>query len=321
MKYFITGSCGFIGSNFVRKFYSLNKDNKDKYKICSIDKMEQNFTKNNYYINNYHNFYLGDITNKLLIENIFELEKPDCIIHFAAESHVDKSIEDPTKFINSNILGTQVLIDAAIKYNIKKFIYVSTDEVYGQLLSENDLSWDESSLINPRNPYSASKLSGELLLKAAHQTFGLNYLITRCCNNFGPRQSNKNFIPKIIKSIILNEKMPIYGQGQQIREWIYVEDHCRALMHLAESEIINDTFNVSTGWEINNLEMFGMIANVMGKGHDLVEFVKDRPGHDYRYSINSNKLKNTGWKPSFDFSKSIEKTVDWYTNNKWFLKC
>lgn len=321
MKYLITGSCGFIGSNFVRKFYNLINEKQNFNKICSIDKMEQNFTKNNYYINNHHNFYIGDITNKLLIQNIFELEKPDYIIHFAAESHVDKSIEDPSKFINSNVLGTQVLIDAAIKFNIKKFIYVSTDEVYGQLLDSQASSWQEDALTNPRNPYSASKLSGELLLKAAHQTFGLNYIITRCCNNFGPRQSNKNFIPKIIKSIINNEKMPIYGDGKQIREWIYVEDHCKALIKLAESEIINDTFNVSTGWEMTNLEMFSVIANFMGKGHDLVEFVKDRPGHDFRYAINANKIKSIGWKPTFDFSKSIEKTVNWYMNNEWFLKC
>lgn len=321
MKYFITGSCGFIGSNFVRKIYNLKKESKNVNKICSIDKMEQNFTKNNYYINNYHSFYMGDITNSLLINNILELEKPDCIIHFAAESHVDKSIEDPSKFINSNILGTQVLINAALKYNIKKFIYISTDEVYGQLNSESDTPWTEDAIPNPRNPYSATKLSGEHLIKAAHETYGLNYLITRCCNNFGPRQSNKNFIPKIIKSIMLNEKMPIYGEGKQIREWIYVEDHCKAIAHLAESEIINETFNVSTGWEISNLEMFGTIANLMGKGHDLVEFVKDRPGHDFRYAISSAKIKNTGWKPSFDFSKSLERTIEWHLTNPWFLKC
>lgn len=319
MKILITGAAGFIGANFVRRSTFLK--NKE-HQFISIDKLLYPHSKSNFYISNgkSDNFYIADVADATVINSIFEIEKPEIIIHFAAESHVDHSIQTAAPFIYSNVLGTQNIIDNAVKHKSKLFFYISTDEVYGQLKSENDLSWDENALLNPRNPYSASKLSGELLVKAAHETHGLQYVITRCSNNFGPRQSLRNLIPKIIKNIIEEKEVPIYGQGRQIREWIFVEDHCDAIWKIIESNKYNEAYNVSSGNEISNLELFNHIANMMGKGHNLLKFVSERPGHDFRYSCNSNKLRELGWKPSNKFTKALESTISWYDNNRWFFK-
>jgi dTDP-glucose 4,6-dehydratase len=319
MKVLVTGAAGFIGANFIRRSTYLKGK---EHQFVSIDSLLYPHSKSNFYISNgkSDSFYMADIADKKIIDNIFEIEKPDIIVHFAAESHVDHSIETAAPFIHSNVLGTQTLIDCAVKHKVKTFFYISTDEVYGQLKSENEEGWDESAFPNPRNPYSASKLSGEFLVKAAHETHKLQYIISRCSNNFGPRQSTRNLIPKVIKNIAEGVDVPIYGQGQQMREWIFVEDHCDAIWHIIESKQYNQIYNISTGNEITNLELVNHIANIMGRGHNLFKFVPDRPGHDFRYSCKSDKLRALGWKPSVKFTKALESTISWYDNNRWFFK-
>lgn len=314
-KILVTGSCGFIGSNFIR-FINYNKL---PYKIVSVDKLVYQHSKNNLYVNKDYNFYIGDICDFHFMKNVFEIEKPDIVINFAAETHVDQSIENPLNCIDVNVKGTQVLLNLSNLNKLEKFIQISTDEVYGHL-GEHDKPWTENSLTNPRNPYSATKLAAESLVKANYNTFGLNYIITRSCNNFGIRQSTRNLIPKIIKNSFAGEVIPIYGTGMNIREWISVEDHTSAILKILESNIINETINISTGWEISNLEMFHLVTSFIGKGHDLIKFVSDRPGHDFRYAIDNTKLVQMGWKPASPFKKQLERTVNWYVNNQWFLK-
>lgn len=311
-KLLVTGSCGFIFSNFVRKalYEKLN------YSLVSIDKVTNPANLHNVYSNKGHTFYIADVSDSHTIDLIFSMEKPDLVIHGAAESFVDDSIAKPEPFMNSNVLGTQVMLNMAVKHKIQRFLYVSTDEVYGQL-GLNDNSWTEDAQINPRNPYSASKAAGELLVKAANQTYGLEYNITRSCNNFGPRQSIKNFIPKIIKSINNNIPIPVYGKGEQIREWMHVDDHCSALLKVIGGPA-NQTYNISTGAEFTNLELVGKICQIMGKGE--ISFVPDRLGHDFRYSINANKIKELGWKPNIKFKEGLQQTCEWYLRNDWFMK-
>ncbi len=228
------------------------------------------------------------------------------------------------EFVKSNVLGTQVLIDAAIKYKVSKFIYASTDEVYGSLNNEDEKSWTEESPLNPRNPYSATKASGELLVKAANISHGLDYIITRCCNNYGPRQPRRNLIPVLIANILENKECPIYGQGMQIREWLHVLDHCKAIKLLIEKGELNSIYNISSGQEYRNIEVFNEICNLMGKGNELLKFITDpRKGHDFRYSVNCDKLKNLGWKTDFKFKGvdgGLAHTINFYKNNQWILK-
>lgn len=315
-KVICTGTLGFIGSNFIRKAIY----NKDKnYSYVGIDLCENKKFLSNIYLNKNNQFYLADVADKHTIDNIFDIERPDYVIHFAAKSHVDESLKSPKDFIHSNIAGTQSLIDCSVKYGIKKFVLVSTDEVYGQL-NLDDPSWTEASVPNPRNPYSVSKYASELLLKAAGNAYGLQYNITRCCNNFGPRQQTKNLIPKIIKNIVNNTSVPIYGTGQQTRQWIYVEDHISAVVKVLEEGAANETYNVSTGWEFSNVEVFHEICKIMEKGDNLLKFVEDRPGHDFRYAVDSSKLRELGWKPTYKWKQALNHTVNWYLNNNWFLK-
>lgn len=316
-KLLITGSAGFIGSNFIRK---INYD-RSPYKMVSIDKLIKPSALNNIYINNRnHNFHIGDICDIHFIDRVFEYEKPDFVVHFAAESFVDDSLKDPLKFIHSNVAGTQVLVNAAVKWGVEKFVLQSTDEVYGQL-QENEESWTESACLNPRNPYSASKAASELILQAAGHSFGLNYNIVRSSNNYGPRQTSEKLIPKTIKCIEENKPIPLYGQGLQIRDWTYVMDNCVGIMKVLEEGKSGEIYNVSANQEFSNIEVIQKICNTLGKGHDLVSFVEDpRKAHDFRYSVNCNKIKELGWKPSWKFKDGIVETVQWYQHNSYFLK-
>lgn len=315
-KILITGSGGFIFSNFVRR--SLFENN--KYNIISIDRVEESSILNNIYTNKSHTFFIGDITDSHLLNIIFKTERPDIVIHGAAYTHVDNSIKDNIPFIKSNVQGTQSIIDVCLKYDVEKLIYISTDEIYGHLSDESEPSWKETSALNPRNPYSASKAAGELLVQAAGHTHGLKYIITRSSNNFGPRQSPDKLIPKIIRNVLRNEKVPIYGKGEQVRDWIFVQDKCDAILTLIERGVDNNIYNISAGNEVSNVEMFQNICNTLGKGHELLEFVEDRPGHDFRYSVNSDKLRDLGWSPKFKFKQGLLETANWYINNQWFLK-
>lgn len=314
-KVLCTGTCGFIFSNFIRRaiYEKLN------YSFVSIDRV--NFGDSNpIYWNRNHTFHIGDIRDQHIVDTIFKFERPDVVIHGAAETHVDNSLSDANSFVTSNVLGTQVLINASLKFDVEKFIYISTDEVYGHLENESAPSWKEEAPLNPRNPYSSTKVAGELLVKAAHNSHGLNYNITRSANNYGPRQTPDKLIPKVIKNIKAGLPIPVYGQGLQVRDWTHVYDNCAGIITVLEKGEPNEVYNISANQEFSNIEVVQHICNVMKAGHDLITFVKDRPGHDFRYSIDSSKLKKLGWLPGIKFKDGIIDTVDWFTNNQWFLK-
>lgn len=321
-KILITGTCGFIFSNFVRKLiYLSNKDHeKYPYTVVSIDKVNTNMA-NSIYWNKSHTFHIADITDSHIIDTIFQFEKPDIVIHGAAESAVDDSLSNPNVFITSNVLGTQVIINACLKYDVQKMIYISSDEVYGQLENESDPSWTESSPLNPRNPYAASKAAGELLVKAAHESHGLIYNITRASNNYGPRQTPNKLIPKVIKCIINNEKIPVFGEGKQIRDWTHVFDNCSAIINILKNGNSNEIYNISANQEFSNIEVIQNICNVIGSGYNLIEHIEDpRKSHDFRYSIDSSKTKSLGWKPQYRFKDGIVDTIKWFYDNKWYLR-
>lgn len=316
LKCLVTGSGGFIFSNFIRKAIYEKKP----YEFVSIDKITKSSVLNNIYNNKNNSFYIGDIADDHFINVIFEYERPDIVINGAAESFVDDSLKDPNKFIHSNVLGTQVLVNASVKFGVKKFIQISTDEIYGHLTSENDPPWTEDSPFLPRNPYSASKASAEMIVMAAGSTFGLNYNITRSCNNYGPRQTPEKFIPKIIKCILDGEKIPVYGKGAQIRDWMHVYDNCAAILKVLESGEDNQIYNISANQEFSNIEVVNEICNIMGTGHSLISFVEDRKGHDFRYSIDCSKIKKLGWSSQIKFRDGLRQAVEWYLTNKFFLR-
>jgi dTDP-glucose 4,6-dehydratase len=322
-KVLVTGTCGFIFSNFIRKsIYDQNqKRSEDRaYTFVSIDRVTANAI-NSMYWNKNHTFHIGDIRDSHVMDVIFQFEKPDIVIHGAAETFVDTSLKDPNSFVTSNVLGTQVVINSCLKHKVERMIYISTDEVYGQLTSESEAAWKEDAILNPRNPYSASKAAGELMVRAAHQTHGLIYNITRSSNCYGPRQLPEKLVPKAIKCVLDGEKIPIYGQGQQIRDWTYVADNCTAIMAVLDRGKPNEIYNISANQEFTNIETINLVCNAMGKGHDLISFIPDpRTGHDFRYAIDTTKIRELGWKPSYKFKDGIKDTVQWYLDNQWFLK-
>jgi dTDP-glucose 4,6-dehydratase len=316
-KVLVTGTAGFIFGNFIRKaIYE-----KYPYDLVSIDRLNNNAT-NSLYWNKNHTFYIADICDKHIIDTIFKFEKPEIVIHAAASTHVDESIKDPNIFIHNNILGTQVIIDNCVKYKTERLVYVSSDEVYGALNTDTEESWKEDAPLNPRNQYSVTKAAGEMLVKAAHNAYGLTYNITRASNNYGPRQDCTKLLPKAIKCILDSEKIPIYGKGMQIREWLSVFDNCAAVLTILDKGKPNEVYNISSNQEYRNIEVVQDICNVLGKGHELISFISDprNSAHDYRYSINCDKLKKLGWKPEKKFKEELKNTCNWYINNQWFLR-
>ena len=318
----ITGGLGFIGSNLV------NILSKKKYFIINIDKITYASNLNNISdnIKNYK-FYKQDINNQNFIKKILEKYNPSLIFNVAAETHVDRSIDSPRQFIDSNVYGVFNLLETIKKYKKKiKFIHVSTDEVYGDI-KKNKKSI-ESDSYNPSSPYAASKASGDLLIKSYVRTYKIPAIITNCCNNYGPNQYPEKLIPTIIYKIINQKPIPIYGNGKNIREWIYVEDHCNALIKISEKGILGENYNIGSGIELNNIEITKKIIssfkeidiNLANKAKFI--FVKDRPGHDLRYSLNSSKIKNNlKWDCKYKFDEGIKKTILWYVNkfNKNFF--
>ena len=318
----ITGGLGFIGSNLI------NILSKKKYFIINIDKITYASNLNNISenIKNYK-FYKQDINNQNFIKKILEKYNPSLIFNVAAETHVDRSIDSPRQFIDSNVYGVFNLLETIKKYKKKiKFIHVSTDEVYGDI-KKNKKSI-ESDSYNPSSPYAASKASGDLLIKSYVRTYKIPAIITNCCNNYGPNQYPEKLIPTIIYKIINQKPIPIYGNGKNIREWIYVEDHCNALIKISEKGILGENYNIGSGIELNNIEITKKIIssfkeidiNVANKAKFI--FVKDRPGHDLRYSLNSSKIKNNlKWDCKYKFDEGIKKTILWYVNkfNKNFF--
>lgn len=317
MNIIVTGGAGFIGGNFMH--YMVNKYPNDNI-ICidsltyagNMETLEPIKEKANY------KFYKVDITDRKSIYEIFEKEKPDYCINFAAESHVDRSVENPEIFLKTNILGTQVLMDACRKYGIKRYHQVSTDEVYGDLpLERLDLQFDETYPIKTSSPYSASKASADLLVMAYHRTFKLPCTISRCSNNYGPYHFPEKLIPLMISRALNDEKLPVYGEGKNVRDWLYVEDHCRAIDMIVRNGRDGEVYNVGGHEEKANIDIVKLIIKKLNKPESLIEFVKDRPGHDLRYAMNPAKLeKELGWKPSVTFEEGIDKTIAWYLNNK-----
>lgn len=320
MKYLITGGAGFIGSNFMH--YMTETYPEDMF-VC-IDALT--------YAGNYNNikelegrnnfkFVHGDITDRELIDNLFNEEHFDYVINFAAESHVDNSIKNPGIFLTTNILGTQVLMDACRKYGIKRYHQVSTDEVYGDLpLDRPDLLFSESNPIKTSSPYSASKASADLLVLAYARTFGLSVTISRCSNNYGPYQFPEKLIPVVISKALNNEPIPVYGKGENVRDWIHVHDHNVGVDLIVKHGRNGEVYNLGGHSERTNLEVVKTILKQLGKSENLITFVTDRPGHDLRYAIDSTKSeKELGWNRTYTFEEGIKETVDWYVNNQEWI--
>lgn len=313
-KVLVTGVLGFIGSNFIKELVK-----NPNYTLVGADNALYDYCLANTFKQDNYTFYLADIANEHIIDRIFKLEKPDIVFNLAAQSFVCNSIENPNPFIYSNVMGTQTLINASVKYNVSKFIQVSTDEVLGSHKTRHDIPWTEESPPKPRNPYSASKLAAESILYAANQTHKLPFNITRCCNVFGPRQpTDRNLIPKAIKNALKEIPMPIYGDGSHIREYIHVEDKISALLTVLEQGQDNEIYNIGSDNELTNTEVVKSIAKFFGKD-PKIDYTTDRKGHDFRYSLNSSKLRKLGWKPKHTFDSGLKSTINWYLNNKeWF---
>lgn len=307
----VTGGAGFIGLNFV--YYLLKNTS---YNITIIDSLTYaSHSKEIFQLSsdNRVRFTKGNITNDNDIQNVMD-RKYEAIIHFAAESHVDKSIKNAEDFIQTNIVGTYRLLQYLLKGYAKKMLHISTDEVYGTLKMNQEPFTEETS-ISPNNPYSATKASSDLLVRSYYETFGLPLITTRCSNNFGPFQHKEKFIPTIIYSALHNKKVPVYGDGMQIRDWLFVEDHCRAISLILEKGTFGEVYNIGGGNEKTNLSMVKQILNLMGKPESLIEYVQDRKGHDRRYAIDSTKLqKELGWEQTSSWDQALEKTVAWHIN-------
>ncbi len=310
----ITGSGGFIFGNFIRQvFYK-----KLPYTISSIDRVRESHI-HNIYVNQDHQFYITDIRDPHTLHVIFEKERPDVVIHGAAESCVDKSIDTTLPFTTSNVVGTQNIIDQCLAVNAK-LVYMSTDEVYGALPNDQVPPWTEESPLNPKNTYSATKAAGELLVRAAANTHGLKYNIVRASNNYGPWQTTEKLIPRIIDRVMTGNEIPIYGKGDQIRDWIHVYDTCAALFKVIDNGVNGEIYNITAKQEFTNLEVAQIVCNALGKGHELLKHVEDRQGHDFRYAMTNDKIKSLGWVPEFKFRDGISQTCQWYVINKFALQ-
>lgn len=320
-NFLITGGAGFIGGNFLRLM--VNKYPNDRY-VCvdaltyagNMETLEEILNKPNF------RFVHENICSKEAIFALFEEEHFDYVINFAAESHVDRSIDNPGIFLQTNIIGTQILMDACRKYGIKRYHQVSTDEVYGDLpLDRKDLFFKETNPIHASSPYSASKASADLLVMAYHRTYGLPVTISRCSNNYGPYQFPEKLIPLIIQKASRNEKLPIYGNGENVRDWLYVDDHNNAIDLIVRNGKDGEVYNIGGHNERSNLEVVKTILKVLGKDESLITYVKDRPGHDLRYAMDPTKIENElGWKPTYTFETGIVPTIKWNLENKKWLK-
>ena len=322
MKILVTGGAGFIGSNFV--YYEL--DNYPNDEVICLDKLTYAGNLETLEIamkNPKFKFIKGDIADRAFVDELFASEKPDVIVNFAAESHVDRSIENPEIFLQTNVIGTSVLMDACRKYGNIRYHQVSTDEVYGDLpLDRPDLFFTETTPLHTSSPYSASKASADLLVQAYYRTYKLPVTISRCSNNYGPYHFPEKLIPLMIANALNDKKLPVYGKGENVRDWLYVEDHCSAIDLIVRKGKIGEVYNIGGHNERTNLEVVKTIIKELGKSEDLIEFVTDRPGHDRRYAIDPTKIHNElGWLPATKFDDGIKKTIDWYlTHKSWWEK-
>jgi dTDP-glucose 4,6-dehydratase len=317
MKLIVTGGAGFIGSNFIFHWRKVHPEDD----IICLDKLTYagnlSTLKDILDAPNFK-FVKADICDRDAVYDLFENEKPDVVVNFAAESHVDRSIEDPSIFLKTNILGTSVLMDACRKYGIERYHQVSTDEVYGDLpLDRPDLLFTEETPIHTSSPYSSSKASADLLVLAYHRTYGLPVTISRCSNNYGPYHFPEKLIPLMIINALHDEKLPVYGDGKNVRDWLYVEDHCRAIDLIIHKGTVGEVYNVGGHNEMANIDIVKLICQTLGKPESLIEYVTDRKGHDRRYAIDPTKIHNElGWLPETKFADGIKKTIDWYLNHE-----
>jgi len=314
MKLLVTGGAGFIGSNFIRMMLSKYPDcyvvNLDKLTYAgNLENLKDIEDNANY------KFVHGDICDKNLVEKL--MVEVDAVVHFAAETHVDRSIKDAGIFIDTDVKGTYILLEAARKFPVKKFIHISTDEVYGEI---REGSFKETDPLNPRNPYSASKAAADRLAYSFFCTYRLPVVITRSSNNFGPYQYPEKVIPLFVTNLIDGDKVPVYGDGLNVRDWIYVIDNCDAIDLLLNNGENGEVYNISGGNEITNLDLTKLILRYLSKDESFIEFVKDRLGHDKRYSIDCIKIHSLGWKPRFNFDEAMKLTIDWYKDNEWWWR-
>jgi dTDP-glucose 4,6-dehydratase len=307
MTILVTGGAGFIGSNFLQHLKIVTDE-----EIVCVDKLTYAGKRNN--VPSKAKLYVADIAGEDAIETIFERHDIKTVFHFAAESHVDNSIKDCSEFIRTNIVGTVNLLNASLKHNVEKFMHISTDEVYGSI--ENG-SFTEKTNYDPRNPYSASKASSDHFVRAFHNTYGLPTVITNCSNNYGPRQHKEKLIPQTILNLLNDKKIPVYGDGKQIRDWLYVQDHCEALIEVWKHGVVGEKYNIGGECEVQNIDLIKKIISLMGKDESMIEYVKDRPGHDRRYSTDISKItKDLNWKPRFDIDDGLTKTIEWYERHR-----
>jgi dTDP-glucose 4,6-dehydratase len=314
MSILVTGGCGFIGSNFIR--YLLGKQ--QSATIFNLDKLTYAGNPANLRdisSDGRYRFIHGDICDPVLVKDLLQREKIRTIIHFAAESHVDRSISDASDFIRTNVLGTFTLLDAALSAHVDRFIHISTDEVYG---STRKGSFRETDPLNPSSPYSSSKASSDLIARSYCITHGLPVLITRCTNNYGPYQYPEKLIPLFVTNLLEGKKIPVYGTGENVRDWIHVLDHCRAIDCVLDQGTPGEIYNIGSDNERSNIDITQMILNALGKDESCIEYVKDRLGHDFRYSLDSSKLKSLGWRPEYSFEEGLQDTIEWYTANEWW---
>lgn len=317
MKIIVTGGAGFIGSNFI---FHMLKSHPEDYIIC-LDKLTYagNLSTLAPIMDNAHfRFVRADICDRKAVDALFEEEHPNMVVNFAAESHVDRSIENPQLFLETNIIGTSVLMDACRKYGIQRYHQVSTDEVYGDLpLDRPDLFFTEATPIHTSSPYSSSKASADLLVLAYYRTYGLPVTISRCSNNYGPYHFPEKLIPLMIINALHDKPLPVYGDGQNVRDWLYVEDHCRAIDLILQKGRVGEVYNVGGHNEMKNIDIVKLICKALGKPESLIHFVKDRKGHDRRYAIDPAKIhREFGWLPETKFADGIQKTIQWYLDNE-----
>ena len=321
MKFLVTGGAGFIGGNYVLTM--VEKYPEDEFVVLdaltyagNLETLSSIMDKPNF------RFIKGDIRDRTFVDELFEKEKFDVVINFAAESHVDRSIEEPDLFLSTNVMGVQVLLDACKKHNVSRFHQVSTDEVYGDLpLDRPDLLFTEETPLHTSSPYSASKASADLLTLAYYRTFKLPITISRCSNNYGPYHFPEKLIPLMISRALADESLPVYGEGTNVRDWLYVTDHCNAIDLIVRKGRVGEVYNIGGHNEKTNLEVVKTILKELNKPESLIHFVKDRPGHDLRYAMDPTKIENElGWKPEYTFETGIKKTIEWYLNNEDWWK-
>jgi len=305
MRLLATGGAGFIGSNFVH--YILDNTEHDVVTLDSLTYAGDRSNLDDTLSNTNHEFAEGDIRDMETVQTL--VEDVDAVVNFAAESHVDRSIESAEPFVSTNIQGTQTLLDAARETDIERFVQISTDEVYGEIL---DGRFSEEDPLNPRNPYSATKAGADLLARSYHITYDLPVVITRSSNNYGPRQHPEKLIPKFINHAIEGKPLPLYGDGTNVREWTYVMDNCRAIERVLDEGTPGEIYNVGSGHELQNIEITQHILDAVGASKELIEFVEDRPGHDQRYALSTDKIESLGWEPQWSFEEGLAETIDYY---------